>query len=173
MRSKPGPPMTLANMRANGVRAVTATWEACGHKADVNVDALPETVTVPKAGERLRCSSCGGKTISTRPAYGPTRRRSGLSTRTTANGLGRLSRQPQDHVAVALARTCAAAVRRSRVLRPTMNRTPRKVANETCSNRKAASRRPIRSSMLPAIRRRSRRPCAPTDSPHSRGRRSR
>jgi hypothetical protein len=25
MRSKPGPPMTLANMRANGVRAVTAT----------------------------------------------------------------------------------------------------------------------------------------------------
>ena len=30
MRSKPGPPMTLANTRANGVRAVTATCEACG-----------------------------------------------------------------------------------------------------------------------------------------------
>ena len=38
-------------------------------EADVNVDALPETVTVPKAGQRLRCSSCGGKTISTRPAW--------------------------------------------------------------------------------------------------------
>ena len=56
MRAKPGPPMTLANMRANGVRAVTATCEACGRQADVNVDALPATVTVPKAGQRLRCS---------------------------------------------------------------------------------------------------------------------
>jgi hypothetical protein len=45
MRSKPGPPMTLQNMRKNGVRAVTATCEACGREADVNVDALPETVT--------------------------------------------------------------------------------------------------------------------------------
>ncbi len=47
LRSKPGPPMTLANMRQNGVHAVTATCEACGHKADVNVDALPESLTVP------------------------------------------------------------------------------------------------------------------------------
>ena len=49
----PGPPMTLANMRMNGVRAVIATCEACGHTADVNVDALPERVTVPEAGRRL------------------------------------------------------------------------------------------------------------------------
>ena len=69
MRSNPGPPMTLANMRQNGVRAVTATCEACGREADVNVDALPETVTVPKAGQRLRCSSCGGKRVLTRPAW--------------------------------------------------------------------------------------------------------
>jgi hypothetical protein len=69
MRSKPGPPMTLANMRQNGVRAVTATCEACAHEADVNVDALPETVTVPTAGLRLRCSACGGKQINTRPAW--------------------------------------------------------------------------------------------------------
>ena len=61
--------MTLANMRKNGVCAVTATCEACGHKADVKVNALPETVTVPKAGQRLRCSQCGGKTILTRPAW--------------------------------------------------------------------------------------------------------
>jgi hypothetical protein len=33
------PPMTLANMRSNGVRAVTATCEAYGHKADVIVAA--------------------------------------------------------------------------------------------------------------------------------------
>jgi hypothetical protein len=66
--------MTLANMRENGVRAVTATCEACGHSADVNVDALPEAVTVPKAGLRLGCSRCGGKTISTRPAWHTARR---------------------------------------------------------------------------------------------------
>jgi hypothetical protein len=69
MRSKPGPPMTLANMRSNGVRAVSATCQACGHQADVNVDALPETLTVPEAGKRFRCGSCGGKTISTRAAW--------------------------------------------------------------------------------------------------------
>ena len=82
MRNNPGPPMTLANMRENGVRAVTATCEACGREADVNVDALPETVTVPKADLRLRCSSCGGKTISTRPAWhtAPTSWRARLST---------------------------------------------------------------------------------------------
>ena len=69
MRSKPGPPMTLANMRANGVHLVTATCEACGHKADVNVDALPESVLVPQAGKRLRCGSCGGRRVLTRPAW--------------------------------------------------------------------------------------------------------
>jgi hypothetical protein len=55
-KTPPGPPMTLANMRMNGVRAVIATCEACGHTADVNVDALPERVTVPEAGRGLRCS---------------------------------------------------------------------------------------------------------------------
>jgi hypothetical protein len=69
MRSKPGPPMTLANMRENGVRAVIATCEACNHSADVNVDTLPETVTVPKVGLSLQCNQCGGKTINTRPAW--------------------------------------------------------------------------------------------------------
>jgi hypothetical protein len=69
MRSKPGPPMTLANMRLNGVRMVTALCANCGHQADVNVDLLSETLTVPEAGRRLRCTGCGGKTISTRPAW--------------------------------------------------------------------------------------------------------
>ena len=64
--------------RQNGVRSVTATCEACNHQADVNVDPLPESVTVPKAGKRLRCSSCGGKTISTRPAWRRGSQRSGV-----------------------------------------------------------------------------------------------
>jgi DNA-directed RNA polymerase subunit RPC12/RpoP len=61
-------PMTLANMRLNGVRMVIASCANCGRSADVNVDLLPETLTVPETRSRLRCSNCGGKTISTRPA---------------------------------------------------------------------------------------------------------
>jgi hypothetical protein len=69
MRSNPGPPMSLANMRENGVRAVIATCETCNRSADVNVDALPETIFVPHVGNSLRCSQCNGKAISTRPAW--------------------------------------------------------------------------------------------------------
>jgi hypothetical protein len=69
MRAKPGPPMTLGNMRENGVRSVIATCGGCGHKADANVDALPEVIHVPDIGHRLRCGSCGGKQIDTRPAW--------------------------------------------------------------------------------------------------------
>jgi hypothetical protein len=65
---RPFEPMSLANMRQNGVRSVIVTCANCGHSADVNVDLLPETLTVPETGKRLRCGSCGGKTISTRPA---------------------------------------------------------------------------------------------------------
>jgi DNA-directed RNA polymerase subunit RPC12/RpoP len=79
MRAKPGPPMTLANMRANGFRAITAACEACGQKADVNVDALPESVHVPHAGKRLRCSACGGKRLDPpRMAHGPMSGRAGF-----------------------------------------------------------------------------------------------
>jgi hypothetical protein len=70
--------MTLANMRINGVRALIATCEACGHKADVNVDPLPETIAVPEAGRRLRCSQCGGKRINTRPAWHTASNRHGV-----------------------------------------------------------------------------------------------
>jgi hypothetical protein len=74
MRNNPGPPMTLANLRSNGVHAVTATCANCDRSADVNVDTLPDTIPVPEAGRRLRCSQCGGKTISTRPAWHTARR---------------------------------------------------------------------------------------------------
>jgi hypothetical protein len=64
-----GPPMTLANRRANGVRPVIATCEAFGQEADLNVDVFPENVFVLEAGRRLRCSACGGKRVDTRPAW--------------------------------------------------------------------------------------------------------
>jgi DNA-directed RNA polymerase subunit RPC12/RpoP len=63
-------------MRLNGVRMVTASCANCGRAADVNIDLLPETLTVPEAGQRLRCSQCGAKTISTRPAWHTSRRQS-------------------------------------------------------------------------------------------------
>jgi hypothetical protein len=48
-----GPPMTLANMRQNGVHALIARCEACGHVADVNVDPLAGTIIVPGGGAAL------------------------------------------------------------------------------------------------------------------------
>jgi hypothetical protein len=48
MRNNVGPPMTLMNMRLNGVRAVTASCANCGRQADVNVDALPGTHCSPQ-----------------------------------------------------------------------------------------------------------------------------
>jgi hypothetical protein len=68
-RGKRGPPMTLANMRQNGIRVVIATCQTCGHKADVNVDSLPETIIVPETGRWLRCNQCSSKQIDTRPAW--------------------------------------------------------------------------------------------------------
>jgi DNA-directed RNA polymerase subunit RPC12/RpoP len=64
-----GPPITLRNMRENGVRAVIASCEKCGHKADVVADQLPDDVFVPGVAKRLRCSQCGSKRINSRPAW--------------------------------------------------------------------------------------------------------
>jgi hypothetical protein len=61
--------MTLANMRLRGIRMVIASCANCGRSFDVNIDLLPETLTASEAGRRLCCSSCGGNTISTRPAW--------------------------------------------------------------------------------------------------------
>lgn len=65
-----GPPMDLANMRSNGVRALAVWCMDCGHKADVNVDDQPGELTVPSFKSRMRCSGCGGKNIDVRPAWG-------------------------------------------------------------------------------------------------------
>jgi hypothetical protein len=61
--------MTLANMRKNGVRAVTARCEVCGREADVNVDALPEIVAAPTVQQLRREDDID----PARMAYGPTR----------------------------------------------------------------------------------------------------
>ena len=66
--------MSLGNMRRNGVRAVIAECRDCRHKADVVVDQLADEVYVPDVARRMRCTSCGGRRIETRPAWGSVRR---------------------------------------------------------------------------------------------------
>jgi hypothetical protein len=42
--------MTLANMRANGVRSLSVSCELCHRKAVMNVDAFDDAVRVPAFG---------------------------------------------------------------------------------------------------------------------------
>jgi hypothetical protein len=115
-----GTPMTLANMRANGVRGVIAKCEACGHAADVNVDALAETIVAPEVGrpcavaDAAESRSMSGEhgTLATRrggeasPWLAPLDHAPGQGQRTGREGAGGLpraiivSRQPQKHVAM-------------------------------------------------------------------------
>jgi hypothetical protein len=64
-----GPPMTLANMRANGVRSLSIRCELCHHEAVMNVDAYAETVPVPSFGPRMVCTSCGIIGADARPNW--------------------------------------------------------------------------------------------------------
>ena len=52
-------PMTLGNMRQNGVRGLDATCLHCGHRTQVNMDAHPDDIPVPSFGPRMRCTKCG------------------------------------------------------------------------------------------------------------------
>jgi len=51
--------MTLANMRANGVRSLSIRCELCHHEAVLNVDGYDEGVAVPSFGPRMVCTVCG------------------------------------------------------------------------------------------------------------------
>ena len=49
-------PMTLANMRANGVRSLLVYCNACPRTVVFNVDAYPEALPVPAFGPRMVCT---------------------------------------------------------------------------------------------------------------------
>jgi hypothetical protein len=49
-----GPPMTLGNMRENGVRALSVYCWGCHHDAVLAVDKWSDDVTVPSFGPRAR-----------------------------------------------------------------------------------------------------------------------
>jgi hypothetical protein len=62
--------MTIANMRANGVRWIMLACPApCHHIADIPADDLPEFMPVIDVGRRYRCSACGRKGPESRPAW--------------------------------------------------------------------------------------------------------
>jgi hypothetical protein len=54
-----GPPMTLANMRAQGVRSLWVVCDLGHHEAVLNVDRFGGDVPVPAFGPRMVCTSCG------------------------------------------------------------------------------------------------------------------
>jgi len=68
MKHQLGPPMDLANMRANGVRSIYMWCLDCGHDATVNVDDQPGHFAVPSFAQRMKCK-CGSRNVSVRPAW--------------------------------------------------------------------------------------------------------
>jgi hypothetical protein len=74
-----GPPMTLANMRENGVRSLSVTCELCHHEAVMNVDALDSAIPVPAFGPRMVCTSCGIVGADVRPNWQERSQRASLT----------------------------------------------------------------------------------------------
>jgi hypothetical protein len=64
-----GPPMTLANMRAQGVCSLSVTCHLCHHEALLNADRFADAVPIPAVGPRVVCSSCGTVGADVRPDW--------------------------------------------------------------------------------------------------------
>jgi hypothetical protein len=68
-RHPPGPPMTLGNMRRQGVRTLIGYClnDACRHQAVIDVLNYPDDVEIPSW--RAKCSKCGGRRVDVRPNW--------------------------------------------------------------------------------------------------------
>ena len=64
-------PMTLGNMRANGVRRLAVNCGAlgCHHEAVLDVGAYPDDMPVPAFGPRMVCTVCGAIGAEARPNW--------------------------------------------------------------------------------------------------------
>jgi hypothetical protein len=60
--------MTLANMRALGVRVIFVTC-ACGREAVVDASGWPEETEIPALRKMLKCTECGARPIDVRPDW--------------------------------------------------------------------------------------------------------
>jgi hypothetical protein len=54
--NEPIEPMTLGNMRANGVRSIAVSCWQCHHEAVLCADCWPDHMTVPTFGPRMVCT---------------------------------------------------------------------------------------------------------------------
>jgi hypothetical protein len=63
-----GPPLTLDDMRAEGVHSVDVEC-ACGHDAVINVDHLPGHLPVPEVKRLFVCKVCGAKPWRSMPHW--------------------------------------------------------------------------------------------------------
>jgi hypothetical protein len=62
-------PMTLANMRENGVRSLSVTCWQCHHETVTNVDQWPGETEVPSFGPKMVCTTCGTIGADVRPNW--------------------------------------------------------------------------------------------------------
>jgi hypothetical protein len=62
-------PMTLGNMRTNGVRSLDVSCWVCRHRAILSADAWPDHVLVPTFGPRMVCTRCGIIGADARPNW--------------------------------------------------------------------------------------------------------
>ena len=67
--NEPIEPMTLGNMRANGVRCLSVYCPCCHHSVELNVDHMPDAVEVPSIGPRMVCTRCGHDGADARPNW--------------------------------------------------------------------------------------------------------
>jgi hypothetical protein len=58
-RNYPIEPMTLGNMRENGVRSLVVSCSLCHHEAVINAAPWPDHIPVPTFGPRMVCTRCG------------------------------------------------------------------------------------------------------------------
>ena len=64
-----GPPMTLGNMRENGVRRLAVSCWHCRHSAVLDVEQYGDDVPVPSFEPRLVCTQCGTIGCGARPNW--------------------------------------------------------------------------------------------------------
>ena len=64
-----GPPMTLGNMRENGVRRLAVDCEGCHHQALLGVDEYSANIPVSAFGPRMVCTRCGAIGADARPNW--------------------------------------------------------------------------------------------------------